>query len=284
MSMWQHVPIALLVLATALPAQFREVTTQIDTERLSVRERQELQGLEEAIRQFYLHSPWEDDVADLDMMLDMQLVVLSTVNIGNEIYYQAQILFNKRQDQVYFVRDATFPYSAGRSINFSPTFDPLASFLEFYGYIIIAAELDTYEVLAGTAYYTRASNLAATGENDPFVGRAWSSRVSLVERLISNQDMRRAKAYFYEALGIVAEKQPDAPALRQALGKFHTSVSTVVRRQGQERYLSIFLSGHAKETAEMLARAGMWRELDDMQVLNPDSDRIYRDFLKEKDR
>ncbi|MEE9162816.1 MAG: DUF4835 family protein [Candidatus Neomarinimicrobiota bacterium] len=272
---------ALVMLVTLLPAQFLEVTVQLDVEWLSERERQELQGIEEAIRQFYLHSPWDQDIEDLDMVLDMQLVFQSTIDIGNEIYFQAQVLFNNRQDQRYFVRDATFLYSTGRSINLSPVFEPLASFLEFYAYVLIAGELDTYEILAGSPYYTRASNLAIRGVNDPYVGRGWGSRDELVRRLTADQDIRRAKAYFYQALETLAEEEPDMAALKKLLDQFYGSISAVVKREGQERYLSIFLSGHAEETAEMLARAGMWRELAEMQILNPDSEHIYRGFLEE---
>ncbi len=276
--------LAVVTLVTLLPAQFLEVTVQLDVERLSERERQEIQGLKESIRQFYLHSPWDRDIDDLEMVLDLQLVFQSTVDIGNEIYFQAQVLFNNQQDQRYFVRDATFPYATGRSINLSPVFDPLASFLEFHAYILIAGELDTYEILAGSSYYTRASNLATRGVNDPYVGRGWGSRDQLVKRLTANQDIRRAKAYFYQALETLTEEEPDPAALKKHLVQFHGAVSAVVQREGLDRYLTIFLSGHAQETAEMLARAGMWQELADMQVLDPDSEHIYRGFLEEREK
>ncbi|GAF82590.1 unnamed protein product, partial [marine sediment metagenome] len=156
----------LVVLVGSLHAQFAEVTIQSDVQRLKDRERQDLQGLEEAIQQFYLSSPWEQEVADLEMYLDVQLVFQSTIDIGNEMYYQAQVLISNRQDQRYFIKDVSFPYSPGRSVNLSPVFDPLASLLEFYAYLLIAGELDTYEILAGSPYYTRAASLAIQGRND----------------------------------------------------------------------------------------------------------------------
>ncbi|MBA7474615.1 hypothetical protein ES707_09969 [subsurface metagenome] len=272
----------LVVLAGSLHAQFAEVTVQTDVQRLKDRERQDLQGLEEAIQQFYVSSPWEQDITDLEMYLDVQLVFLSTLDIGNEVYYQAQVLFSNRQDQRYFIRDATFPYSPGRSVNLSSVFDPLASLLEFFAYLLIAGELDTYEILAGSPYYTRAASLAVIGKNDPYVGRGWIDRLRLAERLTANQDLRRGKAYFYQALDILAGEKPDMAELRKALDQFYKSIQTVVNREGQERQTSIFLSGHVEEIAEMLAQAGMWDELADMRVLNPDGERIYQNYLEGK--
>jgi len=272
----------LVVLAGLLHAQFAEVAVRTDVERLNDRERQDLQGLEEAIQQFYISSPWEQDIADLEMYLDVQLVFLSMLAIGNEMYYQAQILFNNRQDQRYFIRDATFPYSPGRSVNLSSAFDPLASLLEFFAYLLIAGELDTYEILAGSPYYTKATSLAVVGKNDSYVGRGWTDRLRLAERLAANQDLRRGKAYFYRAFDILADEKPDLAELRKTLGQFYKSIQTVIKREGQERQTSIFLSGHAEESAEILALAGMWTELADMKLLNPDGERIYQNYLEGK--
>ena len=265
-----------------LYGQFADVTVQLEFERLNDRERQDLQGLETAVSQFFTASTWDDDIADLDIFLDIQIVFQSTVAIGNERYYQAQVLFNNQQDQRYFVRGVVFPYSPGRSITLSMAFDPLASFLEFYAYIFIAGELDTYDVLGGSPYYAKATALAVRGESDPHVKEGWSDRLRTAERLAANQDVRKAKAYFYQAYDILAEDQPSMEELRKALKLFYTSIDKVVTREGQERYLTIFLSGHAEETAEMMAIAGMWTELADMRELNPDADRVYQGFLENR--
>ncbi len=278
--MRKYLPIILALFTGTLSAQFAEVTVQMDVQRLKDRERQDLLGLEAAVRQFYLNSPWEEDISDLDMDLDLQLVFQSTVTIGNETYYQAQMAVSNRQDQRYSIRNAVFPYSVGRSVVLSTAFDPLGSLLEFYAYLLIAGELDTYEILAGSPYYTLAADLTVMGENDPHVGQGWTDRLRLVERLSENQDLRRAKAYFYQAFDILAEEKPDLAELRKALTRFCKSVAAVIGREGQERYTSIFLSGHAEEIAEILARAGMWEELADMKVLNPDSERIYESYLE----
>ncbi len=270
----------LIVLVGSLHAQFAEVTIRTDVQRLKDRERQDLQGLEEAIQQFYLSSPWGQEVADLEMYLDVQLVFQSTIDIGSETYYQAQVLISNRQDQRYLIKDANFPYSPGRAVNLSPAFDPLASLLEFYAYLLIAGELDTYEILAGSSYYTRAASLAILGRNDPYVGRGWVNRLRLAERLAANQDLRRAKTYFYQAFDVLAEEKPEIAELRKALSLFYNSIQAIVKREGQERHTSIFLSGHAEEIAELLALAGMWPELAEMMVLNPDCERIYQSYLE----
>lgn len=270
----------LLVGAASLPAQFAVVTIQLDIERLKQSEQQQLQGLEAAIQQFYLNSPWEQDIDDLDMVLDLQVMFQSTIVINNERHYQAHILFTNRQDQLYLEKDAKFPYSPGRSLRLSFDFNPLPSLLEFYAYVLIAGELDTYEIMGGSPYYSKAMDLALLGQNTPSVSRGWSERIKLVERLTSNQELRRAKAYFYQAFDVLAEEEPDMEVLRGFLGQFTSSIQTIVERQGQERHTTLFLTGHAAKIAEMLARADMWAELAAMAEFNPDAQRIYKANLK----
>ena len=78
----------------------------------------------------------------------------------------------------------------------------------------------------------------------------------------------------------MAEEKPEIAELRKALSQFYKSIQAVVKREGQERHTSIFLSGHAEEIAELLALAGMWPELAEMMVLNPDCERIYQSYLE----
>jgi hypothetical protein len=112
------------------------------------------------------------------------------------------------------------------------------------------------------------------------VGRDWGARIKLVERLTTNQDLRRAKAYFFQAFDVLAEEEPDLDHLQETLGSFYKSIDTMTRREGMDRHTTLFLTGHAEEIAEMLARAGMWHELGEMAVMHPDGERFYKSYLK----
>lgn len=270
----------LISIMGVLYGQFADVTVTLDSRRLMEQERQNLQGLEQSIQQFYLASPWEREISDLEIYLEIQLVFESTVTIGNDRYFQAQMLISNHQDQRYLVRNVVFPYTPGRSVGLSPIYDPLSSLLEFYAYIVIAGELDNYGMLAGSSYYTLAANLANLGQIDPYTGQGWVDRLRLAEELATNQELRRAKAYFYQALDGWAAEEPDSVAIANSLNQFYRSIQTIVEREGQERNTSTFLSGNAEEIAELLHRAGLLEELAGMIVLNPDSEVIYRNYLE----
>lgn len=274
-------PITLIFLAGSIVfGQFAEVTVDLDVEQLKGGETHFLQGLDGAVKQFYENAPWEEEISDLDMILDMQIVFHSIIDLGSEEYYQAQIIFTNRQDQLLFEKNARFPYSPGRAIQFDNEYDPLGSVLTFYAFLLIAGELDTYGQLAGSNYYTKANTLAGLAANQPQVGRDWGSRIKLVERLSQNQDLRRAKAFFYQAFDILATEEPDMIHFREAMADFFKSIETMTRREGMDRFTTVFLTGHAEETAEMLARANMWPALASMAEIHPNGSRSYNSYLK----
>ena len=274
--------IGVALAAGLLQAQFIDVTCDLKVEQLKESDRQALPGLNEAVVAFFTSSAWEQEISDLDMSLDIQMVFLPSITLGGDRYYQAQILFTNRQDQLYFVKDAKFLYSPGRSLALSSVFDPLATLLEFYAYLLIASELDTYAQLGGSAYYSKASALAQLSQSAPQLGRSWGNRIKLVEQYATNQDLRRAKAYFFAGFDALGAEEPDMVALKEALTLFHQSLERVFLRSGIERQTTIFLSGHAEEIGEMLAMTGMWAELQGMIQYNPDSERIYGEFLKDR--
>ncbi|MFC1747076.1 DUF4835 family protein [Candidatus Neomarinimicrobiota bacterium] len=261
-------------------AQFTEVTVQVNSEQLSSSEQRQIQDLEVAVRQFYQGHQWENDVRGLNMVLNVQLAIPSTVIINNVLYFQGQAVFNNRTDQLYVVRDALFPYSMGQGIHFDGLFDPLSSTLVFFAYLLFAGELDTYELMLGSTYYSRAKNIAIAGESDPAVSRVWRERVAIVEELEANQNLRRGKFYFYQAYDQAMVDKPDSILVREAMTAFYNAIKTVVSREGQDRSTTLFLTWYAEEIARFMAFSGMREELADFATMNPESEHIYIRYLE----
>jgi hypothetical protein len=87
-------------------------------------------------------------------------------------------------------------------------FDDLASFLDFYAYVILGFDYDSFSELGGSAFFNRARNILELGQNAGAQG--WSraigaqrNRFGLISDLTSSayQDLRRA-FYMYHRLGL----------------------------------------------------------------------------------
>ena len=70
----------------------------------------------------------------------------------------------------------SFIYEKNQSIYFNPSyFDPLTSFLDFYAFLIIAVDSDSYEPFGGTTAYQEALRIAVQGSSSGYAD-SWSLR------------------------------------------------------------------------------------------------------------
>lgn len=95
-----------------------------------------------------------------------------------------------------------FTYQRGQSMYFnSNIFDPLTSFLDFYAYLIIGLDADSYTMLGGSPLFTQAYNLTLLGQNST-TPKGWEkstspySRRGLIEDLVSEKFRTFREDYF----------------------------------------------------------------------------------------
>jgi hypothetical protein len=111
-----------------------------------------------------------------------------------------------------------FEYEENQPLYFNPNeFDPLVSFLDYYAYIIIGIDMDSYVPQGGTDYFKMASDIAILGSNSRY-SKGWTLETSsfnkrgLVEDLLrSNFQQFRIDFYDYHYNGLdIMNEDPDA--------------------------------------------------------------------------
>ncbi len=267
-----------LIISSAY-GQFVDVNVLVNTDYLDNARRQELAYIQPSIEQFFTTSNWGIDVEDLEIVLEVHLVLQSTVDLGGREYFQGQLVITNRLDQMFLERDSRFTYKQGQAITLSISFDPLATLLEYYAYLIIAGELDTYDVLGGSTYYQKAATLANRNRQQLNVGRSWSNRLEAAEKLSGSQEFRRSKALFYQAFDVLAQEKPKAAELQRVLTEYHSIIEKIFTREGLDYNTQQFLTAHAEELSEWLAVAGLWDKLEDFNRIDSDNSHIYKNML-----
>jgi hypothetical protein len=96
-----------------------------------------------------------------------------------------------------------FTYQKDQSLNSNQSiYDPITSFLDYYAYVIIGLDADSYDKLGGTRYFSKALDLVNLGATSAF-SDGWQnssasySRRGLVEDLVSEK-YRSFREAFYE--------------------------------------------------------------------------------------
>lgn len=132
---------------------------------------------------------------------------------ANETNYRAQVVVTSQRpiykstmnSLMMRIQDGawSFNYEDGRAMYFNQMdFDPLTSFLDFYAYIIIGLDMDSFYELGGTDYFSKALDIAVLGSSSTFK-EGWISssaaynRRGLVNDLLDAKFQQFRQDYFH---------------------------------------------------------------------------------------
>jgi uncharacterized protein DUF4835 len=137
----------------------------------------------------------------------------SAINYGAQVVITSQrpVYNSENTSLMLLVQDASwkFSYEENQALYFNPTeFHPLLSFLDYYAFMIIGIDMDSYVPQGGTDYFIKASELAILGSNSGF-SKGWALETSsytkrgfVEDLLISNFQQFRIDYYDYHYNGL----------------------------------------------------------------------------------
>ena len=137
-------------------------------------------------------------------------ILIQTANNPN---YTAQVIVSSQRPLYHSTNNSLmlnindgswrFTYQKDQSLNSNQSiYDPITSFMDYYAYVIIGLDADSYDKLGGTRYFSKALDLVNLGATSAF-SDGWQnssasySRRGLVEDLVSEK-YRSFREAFYE--------------------------------------------------------------------------------------
>ena len=273
----------LLLWSSFVLCQFSEATVSIDTRMLRGNTEDALvKTLSEQIESYFENTIFSPEAQDLELSIDIQIILEGVTISGSNKIVSGQALFSNMNDQQYFTKGFEFKYQQGESINFSQMYDPAASFMDYFAFLFIAAELDTYDELGGNLYYIKAIDISESGKVSSY-SRGWDNRLKKAKEIKDNLDLRRAKFYFFQAYDLTALPKVQVSELQQALKNFYNSLEISIYKNGNDRNTEPFLKAYAVEISTLFKEVKMTVELQSMIEMDPDNREIYETALKSKD-
>ncbi|KUG26835.1 hypothetical protein ASZ90_003313 [hydrocarbon metagenome] len=145
---------------------------------------------------------------------------------SGETRYSAQVVVNsqrpiyrsQRSSLILNVMDKEwgFEYERNQTLRYNlVSFDPLTSFLDFYAYLIIGFDMDSFSPLGGSPFFERAYEIALLGANSGF-SKGWAlessaynkrSLLDEIQNVQYNQFRRDYYDYHFNGLDIYQEKK-----------------------------------------------------------------------------
>ncbi len=217
-------PILFLFIIGSSNSQEIDCKVTVNFEQLPPQNKADLSDFAEKIQRYINNYKWTNvDFGGEKIQCTMNIFFTSAS--GNN--YQAQIFIGSQRkvydsdkstailrildDKVDFVYDKNAPLYHDEF-----RFDPLLSLIDFYIYIIIGYDFDTYEPFGGTEFFEKAFRICTNAQSSKF-SRGWQrvtsgySRYNLINELLDPKysDFRKAMYdYHYNGLDIM-QKHPD---------------------------------------------------------------------------
>ena len=221
-------------------AQFVEVNVELDLRRLSEGDRQLFTTLAEDIENYFLNTQFSATTNDLEMMVDIRLVFESVSRGGSQTIINAQAIFSNKLDQYYYAKGIQFPYSPGRKIFYTTVFEPLASFLDYYAFMFIATEMDTWEYMGGTSFFNRAIEISDLGKDSDW-STGWDDRWKKSRKVKSNLYLRSMRFNYFKALDALRAEDVDIRIVNTAMNTFHEEMLILDKKLGSNKETLHFL-------------------------------------------
>ena len=261
-----------------LNAQFTSAKVVLDTDRLRKATNNELNNFEITIQNYLLTTEFSPDAMDIEFNIELHFFLEEMNEKGNEKIFNAQLLAYNGIDQQYFSKGIEFTYYPGQTMFYNIQFESLRSIIDYYAFMIIAGDLDTYDYLGGEPYYKRSEEITLDGKSSSFV-RGWDDRRKKTKNLKKNYPLRSAKLQFYFALDLYMNPESKVDDLQNKINEFYNSVLDVDALIGEDKDTQIFLKAHSKEIGAMMKKLKMFEEIQALIDYEPSCSDILTKFL-----
>lgn len=281
-SAWGLVGLLLILFPTPGTAQELDCRVQIDDSQLSGAESEFdfLSDLERKIQEYMNTRSWTDDqfLRHERISCSMQIVILESISISE---FRSRLIVTSRRpiygttqsSVVVRVNDPEwrFEFSRGSTLNFDlDRYDPLTSVLDFYAYLILGYDYDTFSPLGGTSYFETARTVTdqAEGSGDP----GWSSvgtqrnRAQLLSNLLDQRHQSLRRVYYqYHRKGLDRFVRETEAARQQLLGVLKT-LRKLNRQLSRSFALSLFFQTKFQELTAIFAGSDLASQANSLLV------------------
>jgi hypothetical protein len=238
-------------------------------------------------QQSFTGKQWQGPKIPIELTIYVTGGNLATRRYTARLLYSSSInLDSGRTSPILRVLDQqwTFPYTLNQQLTFqSLRFDPFSTLIDFYNFIALGFDADSYEYLAGTPYFQRAQELCLLGASNNAPGYSQIvqepgelTRISLVTELLNPRFEPFRKLvfdYHYDGMNRFAT-EPDSA--RAAIERVLERMVAFKRELTQSSYvLRLFFDAKMNELCEVFRATRNKRVLDMLRLLDPSNASVY---------
>ena len=268
----------ILIFHQALYTQFNLVIAKVDLRQIRDGNKYIFDGFTQKVESYLETTEFDQNLDYLNLSINIQFIVESISGNCNEIMISTQMYLSNSSDQYYYTKGANINYNPGKSLNHSQIFDSISSLLDYYAYLFIATELDTYNYLGGTLFFNKSLEIANKGIQSDF-SRGWEDRKRKCEKIKEKLDLRNLRYNFFIAFDEVNKKNLTKSIIIDSMEQFYESLININMNYGKDRALIYFLSAYCHEIGKLCADYNLKNILEFLVDFDETNKKIYNSYL-----
>ncbi|MCF7823480.1 MAG: DUF4835 family protein [Candidatus Marinimicrobia bacterium] len=266
----------LMLLPTIMVAQGVTAEIKVDTKNLDEIPRQATSDLANDIQYYIENTQWTFDDLPTEFTIQATIYLDTYTESGYQKIYTGKAFWGNGDDQKYFDKSWQFAFNQGEPLTRSRSFNSLTSFLDFWTLTILGGDLDTWNEFGGSQLYTEARQVARDGTKDPF-SIGWKERLEDIEKLSRNQNYRKMKFAYYEAIDRWDSGQKEDA--KKTLENFMRNLEISIKNQDTRILTQNFLKAKYQELGDFLWEVKDLSFLQRLMHVDDEHREYYEDIL-----
>ena len=255
-----------------------------------------LEDLELRMEEYVNDRSWTEDTFREDERIEctMDVIVLEAVSLTS---FNARLVVATRRPIYNTMQHSTvvqfsdeswqFRYAQGQPLVFNlEQYDPLTSVIDFYAYMMLGYDYDTFSELGGTPYFETARRIteraqSASGQGWSELGSTDSGRGSLITQVLDPRMRPLRKAYFDYHFAGLDRFLVNPDVARNAILQVLSDLDMLYEDVSRQHALDLFFLAKYNELAAVFEG---WQEsnraYDYLTLLDPSHTSVYQALLE----
>ena len=267
------------ILITFCAAQISDVNVTIECSRLSRQERQDLKNLEMQIPGYFTNYKWFDNPYNINIPIRINIFANSVTQIGNNRTFSGQMFVSTMAgDQRFLEKGMKIIYNKNQTLIHQEMISPLVSIFDYYAYVLLAGEMDTYELMGGDNLYEKARDIASRGQYSNY-SAGWADRLKELNEILDLPEYRKFKYYFWKI--IVLENNDETKKIPETIDQMLDNLESAFEINSSERNTMVFINARKEALIGLLLDYGSEEQIQRLIELNPQNKKFYLNKIEE---
>ncbi|MEA2076413.1 MAG: DUF4835 family protein [Candidatus Marinimicrobia bacterium] len=237
--------IIFLLFGSILFAQTFAPNISIEGNNLNAQEKRIISELKNTIGQYISSNSFSNEQYELYVPFRITIFVTQITQSGSKMSISANAFFSNEYDQRYIDNAWVFEFSEGEALYREMMYNPLRDIIDYYGYLIMATEMDGIEDMGGNSLFNLANEVYSKGSSSRWAN-GWNSRKEDFDKLTGDFRLRKARYLYNQAFWAINDEQGTKAwyFLEDALNYLNSSYNL----DSQNKFLNFFVDKHYKDS------------------------------------